>query len=96
MALSGYFGPQIWHDPISNLVGYPEILGTRSILDIWIPFLVILLFSVHIPACIYNVVLARRANRLPVAPVFLELTPLLIFASSIVSWLYYPYSTLIR
>ena len=96
MALSGYFGPQIWHNPISNLVGYPELLGTKSILDIWIPFLVIMLFSVHVPACVYNVVTARRANRLPVAPVFLELTPVLIFASSIGAWLYSPYSTLMR
>ena len=96
MALSGYFGPQIWHMPMADLIGHTEILGNKSILDIWIPFLVIVLFSAHIPACIYNVVKARRAHNLPVAPVFLELTPFLIFVLSIGAWLYSPYSTLMQ
>ena len=96
MALSGYFGPQIWHMPMADLIGQPSILGDKSILDIWIPFLVIVLFSAHIPACIYNVVKARRSQNLPIAPVFLELTPFLIFVCSIGAWLYSPYSTLMR
>ena len=96
MTLSGYYGPQIWTDQITDFIGHPEIFGTRSVIDIWIPILLFTLFVAHVPACVNNVAKARRAQRLPLAPVFLEWTPMLIYTLSIGAWLYSPYSTLMR
>lgn len=53
-------------------------------------------FVAHLPACVYNVVRARQARNLPVAPVFLEWTPLFVFVGAIGAWLYSPHSTLMR
>lgn len=96
MLLSGYYGPQIWTQPITDLIGYPGIFGNSSIIDLWIPILLFSFFVAHLPACIYNVVKARRAQNLPVAPVFLEWTPIFIFMSSSGAWLYSPHTTLLR
>ena len=96
MLLSGYYGPQIWTQPITDLINHPEIFGDSSIVDLWIPILLITFFVTHLPACIYNVIKARRALNLPVAPVFLEWTPIVVFTGSAGAWLYSPYSTLMR
>ena len=96
MILSGYYGPEIWTRHLTDLVGYPEIFGTHTFIDIWIPSLLFSLFVVHLPACVYNVVKARRAHNLPVAPVFMEWTPIVAYTGSIGLWLYSPYSTLMR
>ena len=96
MALSGYYGPQIWHQQVADLVGHSEIFGDRSIIDVWIPIIVTALCVAHIPACVYNVAKARRAQKLPVAPVFIEWTPMLVYCSAIGAWLYSPHSTLME
>ena len=96
MILSGIYGPYIWTQPISDLVGYPEIFSSHSIIDLWIPILVVSLFVAHLPACVTNVIKARRAQNLPVAPVFLEWTPILVYTGSCGAWLYSPYSTLLQ
>lgn len=96
MILSGYYGPQIWTQPITDLIGYPGILGNRSIIDLWIPILLFSFFVAHLPACVYNVVKARRAQNLPVAPVFLEWTPIFVFMSSSGAWLCSPHTTLLH
>ena len=96
MAVSGYFGPSIWHEPLAATIGYPNLFKDYSLLDIWIPMLIILLTAGHIPACVYNVAKARRARNLPLAPVFLEWTPFFVFALATGSWLYSPHSTLMR
>ena len=96
MLMSGFYGPHIWSLPISDLVGFKDTLGTTSVLDLWIPIVLLTFFIAHLPACIYNVIQARKAANLPIAPVFLEWTPILIYTASITSWLYSPYSTLIR
>lgn len=96
MILSGYYGPGIWAHPIADLIGYREFLGTSSIIDLWIPILTISLLVAHLPACVYNVAKARRAQNLPVAPVFLEWTPMIVYTSAIGAWLYSPHSTLMR
>ena len=96
MILSGYYGPWIWTAPIKDFVGYVDLFGDLSVIDIWIPILVFSLFVAHLPECVSNVVKARRAQNLPIAPVFLEWAPLLVFVSSIGAWLYSPYSTLMR
>lgn len=100
MALSGIYGPGIWTEPIVNLVGsknlfgYDHLVGEHSIRDIWILMIVSSLLLSHVPFCVINVVKARRARNLPVAPVFLEWTPMAVYTLSIGAWLYSPYSTL--
>ncbi len=96
MILSGYYGPQIWTYRIADCAGYPEIFGDYSFLDIWVPILLFSLFVAHLPACVLNVVKARRQRKLPVAPVFLEWTPMAVYTFSIGAWLYSPHSTLLR
>lgn len=86
----------MWHHPISDLVGYPEILGQSSVIDLWIPIIFGTFLIAHLPACIYNVAKARRERGLPVGPVFLEWTPIAVYTASIGAWLYSPYSTLMR
>ncbi|MCJ1435910.1 hypothetical protein MMC27_005286 [Xylographa pallens] len=96
MILSGIYGPYIWTQPISDLVGYPEVFNSHSIIDLWIPILLVSFFVAHLPACVTNVIKARRAQNLPVAPVFLEWTPILVYTGSCGAWLYSPYSTLLQ
>lgn len=86
----------MWHHPISDLVGYSEILGQNSMIDLWVPIIFGTFLVAHLPACVYNVVKARREQDLPVAPVFLEWTPIAVYTASICTWLYSPYSTLMR
>ncbi|KAI4591645.1 hypothetical protein KJ359_012715 [Pestalotiopsis sp. 9143b] len=100
MALSGIYGPGIWTEPIvelvgsKNLLGYDHLVGEHSIRDIWILIIVGSLMVGHVPFCVYNVVKARRRNKLPVLPVFLEWTPMAVYTLSIGAWLYSPYTTL--
>ncbi|ETS81976.1 hypothetical protein PFICI_06978 [Pestalotiopsis fici W106-1] len=100
MALSGIYGPGTWTEPIVNLVGpknlfgYDHLIGEHSIRDIWILIIVGSLVVGHVPFCVYNVVKARRRNKLPVLPVFLEWTPMAVYTLSIGAWLYSPYTTL--
>ncbi|KAI9773778.1 MAG: hypothetical protein M1835_006102 [Candelina submexicana] len=96
MIMSGYYGPQIWSDRLADLLGYPELFGEYSIRDIWVPVLLFSLFVAHLPFCIYNVARARKQRNLPLAPVFLEWTPMALYTFSIGAWLYSPYSTLMR
>lgn len=96
MILSGYYGPGIWTQPITNFINWPELFGDSSVVDHWITIILFSFFVAHLPACINNVVQARRAQSLPVAPVFLEWTPMAIFISSTGAWLYSPHSTLMR
>ena len=96
MIASGFYGPGIWHEPLANFVGFSEYLDTTSFIDIWISIVVIALFLAHFPECIYNVYLARKRQKLPFVPVFLELTPMAVYTGSIGLWLYSPYSTLMK
>lgn len=100
MAISGIYGPGVWTEPIvnfigeRNLFGYAEAVGDTSFRDIWITLLVVSLLTAHIPFCVYNVVRARRARNLPIAPVFLEWTPMAVYTLGIAAWIYSPYSYL--
>jgi ethanolaminephosphotransferase len=100
MILSGYYGPQIWTQKITDLVGhhyffgYHEFFGTYSVRDLWVPILLVSFFAAHLPFCVLNVVKARKRDNLPVLPVFLEWTPMTVYTLAIGSWLYSPYSTL--
>ncbi|OIW24060.1 CDP-alcohol phosphatidyltransferase [Coniochaeta ligniaria NRRL 30616] len=100
MAISGYYGPGIWTTPFVQILnekytfGYAECLGDLSFRDVWIAVIIGSLLVGHIPFCIYHVVKARKARNLPVAPVFLEWTPMAVYSLSIGAWMYSPYSTL--
>jgi ethanolaminephosphotransferase len=105
MVISGYYGPGIWTEPLVELLGdylyllrgvgvTPNLLGDLSVRDIWIGLIVGSLVLTHIPFCIFHVVKARRAQGLPVAPVFLEWTPMMVYTLSTGAWLYSPHSTL--
>ncbi|KAI0548867.1 CDP-alcohol phosphatidyltransferase [Xylaria curta] len=102
MAISGIYGPGIWTERIvdlvgeKNLLGYDHLVGDHSIRDIWILIIVISLVFGHMPFCVLNVVKARRRNKLPVLPVFLEWIPMAVYTLSIGAWLYSPHSTLMR
>jgi ethanolaminephosphotransferase len=100
MICSGIYGPQIWTQPITDLVGHHyffghhEFFGTCSVVDIWVPLIVGALFVAHIPFCVHHVVQARRKDNLPILPVFLEWTPIVVFTAATCLWLFSPYSTL--
>ena len=96
MILSGYYGPEIWTQPITDFIDWPEIFGDSSVIDHWTSILLISFFVAHLPACVYNVFKARRLQGLPMAPVMLEWTPLIVFVTSIGVWLDSPHSTLMR
>lgn len=96
MILSGYYGPGIWTQKITDFIDWPEIFGDSSVIDHWTFILFFSFFVAHLPACIYNVVKARRAQGLPVAPVIRELAPLVVFITSIGLWADSPHSTLMR
>lgn len=105
MLISGYYGPGVWTEPLIKLLGprleilrafglSQERLDHLSIRDLWVTLIVVSLLFTHIPFCIVNVVKARRAKGLPVAPVFLEWTPMAVFTASSFAWLYSPHSTI--
>ncbi|CAO1598227.1 hypothetical protein XANCAGTX0491_001997 [Xanthoria calcicola] len=96
MIASGYYGPQIWTQPMTDLIDLPAIFGDTSVVDVWFPVIFGTFLFIHLPACVLNVVRARRAQKLPVAPVFAEWLPIVIFTASCTAWLYSPYSTLMR
>jgi ethanolaminephosphotransferase len=106
MAISGYFGPEIWRQPLPTII--PDAIlnllspetqmksYTFSLRDIWVPILLSAFFFVHLPFCIYHVVEARRRQNLPVAPVFVEWTPMLVFSLASALWLGSPHSSLLK
>ncbi|PFH56784.1 hypothetical protein XA68_15979 [Ophiocordyceps unilateralis] len=101
MALSGVYGPDIWTQPIAHalgqsLPGLAHLLGETTFRDIWISLIISSLLVLHVPFCVYHVVVARRKKKLPIAPVFLEWTPMAVFTLSIGAWVFSPHSTLMR
>ena len=96
MITTGVYGPQIWTEPVADLVGFRNILGDYTCIDLCIPMILITFFIAHLPACINNVVKARRSKGLPVAPVFLDWTPMIVYTLACGGWLYSPYSHLLQ
>lgn len=96
MLISAVYGAQVWSQPIADFLGNSALFGTTSVIDIWAPILIGSLCLAHIPDCVLNVIRARRAKQLPVLPVFLEWTPMVIFTSSLCAWLGSPNSALLR
>jgi ethanolaminephosphotransferase len=95
MVLSGIYGPQIWRGQVADVFGHKELFGTHSFLDYWVAIVFGSFMIAHLPACVYNVVQARRRQGLPVLPVFMEWTSIVIFTVSVMGWLWSPYSTLL-
>lgn len=95
MIISGVYGPQVWHLPLADAVGFSEYLGETSLIDVWIPVILSTFFVAHLPECTYNVYLARRQQNLPFLPTLLGWIPIVIFVGSSGFWLYSPYSTLV-
>ncbi|KAI9734198.1 MAG: hypothetical protein M1834_002298 [Cirrosporium novae-zelandiae] len=96
MAASGYYGPQIWAHRVADLVGLDSLLGDLKLKDLWVPILIGAFLVFHLPACVYNVMIARQKKKLPVLPVFLEWTPMVVFTFSIGAWLFSPFSHIIK
>jgi len=95
MAASGWYGPEMWMHKVSSVFGFEQCFGDHTFRDIWVPALTAAVFLGHIPACVMNVIAARRRDGLPVLPVFLEWTPMVTFTASCCAWLFSPYSTLL-
>ena len=95
MAAAGYYGPEIYSRPIAEWLGHPEIFGDSSALDLWVLITLGAFLTAHLPACVYNVVLARRRKGLPLFPVFLEWGQMIVFTAASFGWLYSPYSFLL-
>ena len=96
MTASGYFGTQMWYQPLADLVGFSDILGKLSAIDVWVPFLLAGFFVAHLPGCIYNVWNARKSQGLFFAPTTLGWIPMLVFCGSLMAWLGSPFSNLLR
>ncbi|KAL5336740.1 CDP-alcohol phosphatidyltransferase-domain-containing protein [Aspergillus crustosus] len=95
MIASGWYGPQIWSQPIVEFLNFPGLFGTNTMKDLWIPILLGGFFLGHLPGCVYNVIIARRSQNLPITPIFKEWIPMIIFTGGNMAWLFSPYSSLL-
>jgi ethanolaminephosphotransferase len=95
MAGSGYFGQQIWQYRVADYLGYDKLLGDTVVLDFWVLIVLGSFLVFHLPECVINVVKARRQQNLPIWPVFLEWTPMIVYTASICAWCASPYSILL-
>lgn len=101
MVASGIWGPHIFVLPLADafsdsLPGLAAMLGDLTFRDIWVGLIAGSLIVGHIPFCIYNVAQARWARGLPLAPLFLEWTPMVVYTLSIGAWVFSPHSTLME
>jgi ethanolaminephosphotransferase len=97
MLVSGIYGPQVWQAPLVKPFPFlsPYLDATTSVRDIWVPLILGAFCVAHLPACVLNVWSARRAKNLPMLPLFLEWTPMVVFTGSCVAWLGSPNSHLL-
>ena len=98
MIISAHNGPGVWSDSLikhfPSLENY--VAPTTTFRDFWIPILLGSFLIAHLPACVVNVARARRANNLPVLPLLLEWTPMVVFTTATSAWLGSPYSTILE
>lgn len=99
MVISGLCGPQVWHTPVGQLITLPgafQGFSGYTFVDAWPYILLGGLLVGHVPACVMNVVAARRSQGLPIAPVFLEWTPMAIYTAATCIWLGSPHSIVLK
>lgn len=98
MAISGIYGPEVWSTPITTFIpALANSLDAKTTLrDLWVPIILGSFCVAHLPACVYNVYDARKARGQPLAPLFLEWTPMIIFTASNVAWIGSPYSYILK
>lgn len=98
MIATGIWGPEMWATPITTAVPFlSAYLGdTTTLRDIWVPLIMGAFLVAHLPSCILNVAHARREKGLPLAPVFLEWYPMLVYTGSCMAWLGSPHSHLLK
>ena len=99
MITSGYFGPQIWQAPLSSFVTLPgpfKPLESFTARNLWPTIILIAFLLAHLPSCIVNVAKARRAQGLPLSPVFLDWIPMLVYTASTCAWLSSPHSVVLQ
>lgn len=98
MILSGIFGPQIWSTPLGHFVPAlaDNVPAGMTMQDIWIPILIFSFTVAHLPFCVMNVVEARREQKLPIAPVFLEWFPMIVYTGALCAWLGSPHTNLLK
>ncbi|KAF7716518.1 Choline/ethanolamine phosphotransferase family protein [Penicillium ucsense] len=95
MIASGIWGPEIWSKPITDLINIPQLFGTNSVKDLWVPILLGGFFLAHLPGCVLNVHAARKKHGLPFTPLLKEWIPMVVFTVSTCAWLFSPYSCLL-
>lgn len=95
MIASGIWGPQIWSRPITDLLNSPQIFGTYSVKDLWLPILLGGFFLAHLPGCVLNVASARKSQGLPFTPLLKEWLPMILFTGCNIAWLFSPYSAIL-
>jgi ethanolaminephosphotransferase len=97
MIAAGIWGPGLYSAPIiSSLPFLAGITGDKtSIGDIWVPLILGAFLVAHLPSCVKNVARARRDQGLPLLPVILEWTPIIVFTAACCAWLGSPHSFLL-
>lgn len=93
---SGWYGPQIWTIKVVEKLGHPEIFGEYSFQQLFVFILGVSFLFGHLPACVLNVVEARRRQGLPVLPAFYQWISISIVTFAVVSWVYSPYSNILK
>ncbi|KAF2281214.1 ethanolaminephosphotransferase 1 [Westerdykella ornata] len=97
MCASGYYGPDIWSTPLAAFApSYEKYLDDITFRDLWVPIILVAFFVAHLPACVVNVARARRAQNLPIAPLFCEWIPIIVFVGASMAWLGSPYSFILK
>lgn len=98
MVLSGIFGPGFWRRPAYDIFGQTSklILGDVKMDRLFLIGIVFALFFVHIPFCVYNVYIARRAKGLSTVSTLIQWIPILVFTASAAGWLMAPQSIVLQ
>ncbi|EEH17575.2 hypothetical protein PABG_00138 [Paracoccidioides brasiliensis Pb03] len=96
MVASGYYGPHIFSNKVADTLGHANVFGNWTFQELFVFVLGFSFWTAHFPACVYNVIHVRKRQKQPVLPVFFGWIPATIASVSAVSWLYSPYSSLLK
>ncbi|EEH46434.2 uncharacterized protein PADG_02532 [Paracoccidioides brasiliensis Pb18] len=96
MVASGYYGPHIFSNKVADTLGHANVFGNWTFQELFVFVLGFSFWTAHFPACVYNVIRVRKRQKQPVLPVFFGWIPATVASVSAVSWLYSPYSSLLK